>query len=126
MMSVGEEVKSMKYVVDELKMIPGVIGACFVQADIGVTAANLPVFFKKERLELIGNSLTKLYAAGTTTLDYFACLSLSFDESVIVARAVGSDTLCFVLCDPAYNLNPLIMSLDLLQEEFSDHSSREG
>lgn len=116
----------MRYVVDELKMIPGVLGACFVQAENGVTAANLPAVFKKERLELIGNALAKIYAAGATSLDEFSCLSLHFDESVVVARVVGADTLCFVICDPAYNLNPLIMSLDLLQEEIADHSRREG
>jgi len=116
----------MTYVIEELKVIPGVLGACIVQADVGVTAANLPAVFKKERLELIGNSLAKIYAAGATTLDDFSCLSLHFDESVIVARAVGADTFCFVICDPAYNLNTLIMSLDLLQAEISDHSGREG
>ncbi|MFO7811816.1 MAG: hypothetical protein R6V21_02520 [Pelovirga sp.] len=116
----------MSYVIEELKMIPGVLGACFVQADIGVTAANLPAVFKKERLELIGNSLAKIYAAGATSLDEFSCLSLHFDESIVVARALGADTFCFVICDPAYNLNPLIMSLDLLQEEIGEHSGREG
>ncbi|MBD1400551.1 hypothetical protein [Pelovirga terrestris] len=116
----------MRYVINELKMIPGVLGACFVQTDIGVTAANLPAVFKKERLESIGNSLAKIYAAGATSLDKFSCLSLHFDESVVVARAVGADTICFVICDPAYSLNPLIMSLDLLQEEISDPSGWEG
>ena len=116
----------MRYAIDELKMMPGVLGACFIQADIGVTAANLPAVFKKERLESIGSSLAKIYTAGTTSLDGFSCLALHFDESVVVARAVGVGTFCFVISDPAYNLNPLIMYLDLLQQEISDHSDREG
>lgn len=116
----------MTYYIDELKVIPGVLGACFVQENVGVTAVNLPAVFKKERLELIGNYLTKIYAAGATTFNGLSCLSLHFDESVVVARAVAADTLCFVICDPAYNLNTLIMSLDLLQEEIGDLSGREG
>jgi predicted regulator of Ras-like GTPase activity (Roadblock/LC7/MglB family) len=116
----------MRYVIDELKMIPGVLGACLVQTDIGVIAANLPAVFKKERLQLIGSTLAKIYAAGATTLDGFSCLTLHFDESVVVARAVDTDTFCFVICDPAFNLNTLTMTLDALQAEIGDHSGREG
>lgn len=116
----------MTYIIDELKMIPGVLGACIVQANVGVTAANLPAIFKKERLESIGNALAKIYTAGAATLNDFSCLSLHFDESVIVARAVGDDNFCFVICDPASNLNTLITSLNLLQEKIGDHSGREG
>lgn len=116
----------MTHFLDELKVIPGVLGACFVNAQVGVTAGNLPAVFKKERLELIGNRLAKIYAAGATTFDDFSGVSLHFDESVIVARAVAADTLCFVVCDPAYNLNALIMSLNLMKEEIGDRSGREG
>lgn len=116
----------MMHFIDDLKAIPGVLGACFIQADAGVTASNLPAVFKKERLELIGNCLAKIYAAGATTFDDLSGLALHFDESVVVARAVAADTLCFVICDPAYSINTLIMSLDLLQDEISDHNSREG
>lgn len=116
----------MMHFIDDLKVIPGVLGACFVQADVGVTAANLPAVFKKDRLERIGHSLAKIYAAGATSFDDFSGLSLHFDESVVVARAVAADTLCFVICDPAYNINTLVMSLDLLQEEISDRSGLEG
>ncbi len=107
----------MTYLINELKMIPGVLGACFFDSDDGVKVANLPSVFKKDRLELIGRHLSKMYAAGMTTFDAINGLCLHFDESVVVARSFASDTLCFIVCDPAYNLNVLAMSLDLMQEE---------
>jgi len=116
----------MTHLIDELKIIPGVLGACFFKAGEGVTAANLPPVFKKERLELVGNQLAKIYTAGATTFDDFTGLSLHFDESVIVTRAVAADTLCFVICDIVYSHNVLAMSLDLMQEEISDHSVGKG
>lgn len=115
----------MTHLIDELKLIPGVFGACIVQADVGVTAANLPAIFKKERLELIGNHLLEIYAAGAATFADFSGLSLHFDEALVVARAVAADALCFVVCDPAYNPNSLIMSLDLLSEEIGGPGGRE-
>ena len=107
----------MTYLINELKVIPGVLGACLFHSDEGVKVANLPSVFKKDRLELIGSHLNKMYAAGMTTFDAIDGLCLHFDESIIVARPLAPDTLCFIVCDPAYNLNVLAMSLDLMQEE---------
>lgn len=107
----------MTHLINELKMIPGVLGACVFHSDEGVKVANLPSVFKKDRLQMIGSQLHKMYAAGMTTFDVIDGLCLHFDESVIVARSFAADTLCFVVCDPAYNLNVLAMSLDLMQEE---------
>ena len=107
----------MTYLIDELKVIPGVLGACLFDSDEGVKGANLPSVFKKDRLELIGSHLHKMYTAGLTTFDAIDGLCLHFDESILVARSFAPDTLCFVVCDPAYNLKVLAMSLDLMQEE---------
>lgn len=107
----------MLYLVNELKVVPGVLGACLFSVDEGVKVANMPAVFKVERLELIGGHLAKMYAAGMTTFDTIGGLCLHFDESIIVARAFTPDVLCFVVCDPAYNLNVLAMTLDGMQEE---------
>lgn len=112
----------MIHLIDELKMIPGVLGACLFHSDEGVKVANLPSVFKKERLQMIGSHLNKMYTAGTTTFDVIGGLCLHFDESIIVARSIAADTLCFVVCDPAYNLNVLVMSLDLMQEEIDQRA----
>ncbi len=116
----------MTHLIDELKVIPGVLGACFFKAGEGVTAVNLPPVFKKERLELVGNQLAKIYTAGASTFVDFTGLSLHFDETIIVTKAVAADILCFVICDPVYSHNVLAMSLDLLQEEIGDHSVVKG
>ncbi|MFO7766226.1 MAG: hypothetical protein R6V33_07320 [Pelovirga sp.] len=107
----------MTYLINELKVIPGVLGACLFHSDEGVKVANLPAVFKTERLQMIGNHLNKMYAAGMTSFDVIDGLCLHFDESIIVARSFAADTLCFVVCDPAYNLNIVVMSLGLMQEE---------
>lgn len=118
-----EKADSMTSLINELEVIPGVVGACFYDLNSGVKTSNLPSDFSRDRLELIGNHLAKIYATGALTFDNFSGLSLYYDESVVVARTVTADTLCFVVCDPAYNLNAL---LNLMQEEIGDHSGREG
>ena len=108
----------MTNLIDELKAIPGVIGASIVAADEGLKATNLPNFFKPERLVLVGNHLHKLYTAGQLSFSDLTDITMNFDESVVVARALDENIILFVICDPNFNNNLLNMSLNLLQDEF--------
>ncbi len=104
--------------IDELKAIPGVVGASIVDSRDGLKATNLPAFFKPERLLLVGNHLQKLYSAGQASFNDLTDITMNFDESVVVARKLDEEIILFVICDPNFNNNLLNMSLNLLQDEF--------
>ena len=104
--------------IDELKVIPGVIGACIVNSQEGLRVTNLPTIFKPERLNLVGKHLLKLYAAGCMSFDDLTDITLHYDESVVVARVLEQGTLVFAICDPTFNHNLLTMSFNLLHEEY--------
>ena len=108
----------MIHLIDELTVIPGVVGACIVNSQEGLKVTNLPAIFKPERLTLVGKHLLKLYAAGRMSFDDLTDIVLNYDESVVVARELEKNTLIFAICDPTYNQNLLAMSFNLLQEEF--------
>ena len=108
----------MIHLIDELTVIPGVIGACIVNSQEGLKVTNLPVIFKPERLNLVGKHLLKLYAAGRMSFDDLTDIVLNYDESVVVARELEKNMLIFAICDPTFNQNLLTMSFNLLQEEF--------
>ena len=108
----------MLHLIDELKVIPGVMGACIVNSQIGVQVTNLPALFRVERLALVGKHLLKIYAAGRMSFDDLTDITLNYDESVVVARELEKNTLIFAICDPTFNQNLLSMSFNLLHEEF--------
>lgn len=108
----------MIHLIDELKVIPGVIGACIVHSQEGLKVTNLPAIFKPERLTLVGKHLLKLHSVGHMSFDDLTDISLNYDESVVVARKLEKNTLIFAICDPTFNHNLLTMSLNLLDEEF--------
>lgn len=110
----------MLQLIDELKAIPGVVGACIYSSRDGLLESNLPGIFKAERLTLVGKHLAKLYSAGRMSFDDLTDVSLHYDESVVVARELEKSLLLFAICDPAFNHNLLTMSLNLLQEEFNN------
>ena len=116
----------MLHLIDELKVIPGVMGACIVNSQTGVQATNLPAIFKDDRLALVGKHLLKLYAVGRMSFDDLTDVTLNYDESVVVARELEKGLMIFVICDPSFNQNLLTMSLNLLHEEFKLGNFTEG
>ncbi len=116
----------MTNLIDELKAIPGVIGACIVNANEGIKATNLPTIFKPERLVLVGNHLLELYAAGQLSFKDLTDITLNFEESVVVARVLDKSIVIFVICEPTFNNNLLNMSLNLLQDEFKGRNLTES
>lgn len=116
----------MMHLIDDLKVIPGVIGACVFHYGEGLKMNNLPAIFKPERLNAVGSHLQRLHAAGQLSLSGLTDVVVSFDESAIVARELGEDYLVYVICDPSYNANLLSVSLNLLKEEFSSSGFSEA
>lgn len=112
--------------IDELKAIPGVVGASIVDANEGIKATNLPAIFKPERLVQVGNHLLELYAAGQLSFKDLTDITLNFEESVVVARVLDKGIVIFVICEPTFNNNLLNMSLNLLQDEFKGRSYAES
>ena len=106
--------------IDELKVVPGVVGACIVSAEKGLLATNLPAIFKPERLAVVGQHLLKLSHSGQSCFPDLTDMTLNYDESVVVARELVDGTVLFAICDPSFNYNLLTMSFNLLQEEFKE------
>lgn len=112
----------MNQLIDELKAIPGVVGACLYSSRDGLQGTNLPGIFKPDRLAAVGKLLSKLHSAGRMNFDDLTDVSLHYDESVVVVRELQKNLLIFVICDPSFNHNLLSMSFNLLQEEVSEGS----
>lgn len=107
----------MSELLDDLKAIPRVLGACLYHKRKGPVESNFPVPFKADKLGDIGRLLMKIRSAGRMNFDDLSDLSLHYDESVLLARELEDNLLVFVLCDPGFNPNLLTMSLNLLQQE---------
>lgn len=114
----------MRQMIEELKAIPGVVGASIYSSTDGLQVTNLPGIFKPERLNLVGKHLTKLYSAGRLSFSDLTDVTLNYDESVVVARELDKQLLVFAFCDPSFNHNLLSMSFNLLQEDYRAGSFR--
>ncbi|PNU20699.1 hypothetical protein C2E25_05620 [Geothermobacter hydrogeniphilus] len=107
----------MQQALDDLKAIPGVVGAAIYQAQQGVLANNLPGLFKPEKLAGMGKLLNKIFSAGRLSFNDLAETSLCYEEATLITREISEGRYIMVICDPAANMNLLSMSLKMALED---------
>ncbi len=110
----------MKEMLDDLKDLSGVNGACLFHTRNGVIESNLPAIFTQEKLAEIAKWLIKLLGAGRMSFSDLTDLVLQYDESAILARQINNTMIIFLMCDPGFNQNLVTMSLNLLQQEMQN------
>lgn len=113
----------MKEIIDDLKDLSGVLGACLYHGQKGVLEANLPIIFTEDKLTELGKLLMKIQSAGSMNFHDLTDLSLQYDESVILVRELEENLILFLLCDPDFNQNLVSMSLNLLQQELKNQQT---
>jgi len=107
----------MNKVLEEIKSIPGIIGGYIFNSQKGITAGNLPMIFKEDRLQRIAGMLIKMYSNGRSNFQDILEISIYYDESVLIIREIDASTYLIILCDPSINENLLTMSLNLVIDD---------
>ena len=108
----------MQQLIDELKSIPGVVGASVFRSKQGVLCHNLPALFKAERINEIGKHLTKIHAAGRHNFPDLSEVLVNYEEATVLCRQFQGGDFLVAVCDPGVNFNLLTMSMNLALEDF--------
>ena len=106
----------MQQLIDDMKAIPGVIGACTYRSQEGIISNNLPSLFSNDRLNNTARHLAKIHAAGRLNFPDLTEVMVNYEESVIVFRQINVNDHLITICDPGVNMNLLAMSLNLAIE----------
>lgn len=113
----------MDQILEELKLVPGVIGAFVFHTRDGIVAKALPAIFKDKKLIQMGKHVLKIYAAVRMGISKVSDISIFYEESVLTFRPVDKRHCIIVLVDPGANANLISMSLNLAIEELRSAST---
>ena len=108
----------MNQMIDDLKEIPGVIGAYTWHSDDGLQENNLPALFKAERLNTIAQILSRIDSAGRQNFADLGDTLVCFEEASVLCRQLRPDIFLIMVCDASINRNLLTISLNLAVEAF--------
>jgi len=116
----------MQQLIDDMKAIPGVIGACTYNSQDGILDNNLPSLFKHDRLDDTARQLAKIHAAGRLNFPDLTEVMINYEESVVVFRQIDLNNHLIAICDPGINMNLLGMSLNLAIENVQPGTETES
>jgi hypothetical protein len=108
----------MSQMIDDLKAIPGVIGAYTWHTTHGLVDNNLPSLFKSERLVEIANILVRIHSSGQKNFPDLGDTMVCFEEAATICRRLSLDNFLVMVCDSSINMNLLTMSLNLAIEAY--------
>lgn len=109
----------MQQLIDDLKSIPGVIGAYVFRQREGIRCSNLPSLFKADRIAEMTRSLIKIHTAGKQSFPDVIEVFINYEESMLFCRQFSTTDYLVAICDPGMNLNVLAMSLNMALEDIS-------
>ncbi len=115
----------MSQMIDDLKAIPGVIGAYTWNASRGLQISNLPTLFKTARLEEIAYILTQIHTAGRQNFPDLGDTLICFEEAAALCRQLKQGDFLLMICDSSINMNLLTMSLNLAVETYDSTETAE-
>ena len=106
----------MTNLLEELKVMPGVVGGYFLHAQKGLLTSNLPAMFKPQKLIEISKELVKIHSAGRMNYADISEVFINYEEMVLIVKQVAPQLYLMVFCDSSVNSNMLAMSINLSLE----------
>lgn len=104
----------MEELLQEVKILPSVIGT-FVYAEKNDTVyPDLPKLFQGKDLNQIGRSLTKVFKLNEKTKHSVNTMELLYNETLILVKQIDPDSCLVVICEPAANIPLVTMTTSML------------
>ena len=116
----------MKDVLDEIAILPGVIGSCLFNKKYGQLCPGLPSSFTNEKVENIANRVTRLIEMGNSIAEMdIQTLTFWYDAFIVIAMMMEKETLLLTVCQLWTNLSLVSTTIDVLSKEIKSELAKE-
>lgn len=116
----------MEQILQEVKILPSVIGTFVYSEKNDMAFQDLPKFFQGKDLSQIGRSLTKVFKLNEKTGQSVNTMEILYDETMIMARQIDADACLVTICEPSANLPLVNMTTSMLINDLKAKISKGG
>ena len=107
----------MDSLLQEINMLPGVLG-CFVYNEKQqVVGKKMPPIFKDNVIQSIGNLLARTIQMGNMADLRFTDIELKYNESMLVVNPLSGGALLVIICEPTTNKSLVSMTTGMLSKD---------
>ncbi|WP_092344300.1 hypothetical protein [Desulfuromusa kysingii] len=104
----------MQKILDEIKIIPGVLGSAVYTTKRGILATNLPEVFKTDTQERIGNILHRVFKLNETVKLDVNSFEIQYDEALLLIRKLCDTSSLIFICEPDAKVHLINMSASMV------------
>ncbi|MBI5593801.1 MAG: hypothetical protein HY881_25385 [Deltaproteobacteria bacterium] len=115
----------MKDVLNEIAVLPGVVGSCLFNKERGQICSGLPPSFTDESVLTIANRVTRLVQMGGMVDMDVQTIALRYDIYTIMTMPVDSDTLLVIACESRSNCSLIATTISMLAGELQSRLAKE-
>jgi predicted regulator of Ras-like GTPase activity (Roadblock/LC7/MglB family) len=115
----------MKDILDEIDVLPGVVGSCVFSKERGQICSGLPPSFTDDAVLAIANRVLRLVQMGGIVDMDVQTISLRFDIYTIMAMPVDSETLLLIACESRSNCSLITTTISMLAGELQGRLAKE-
>jgi len=114
----------MKEVLNEIAVLPGVVGSCLFSKERGQIYSGLPPLFTDESILTIANRVTRLVQMGGMVDMDVQTIALRYDIYTIMTMPVDSDTLLVIACESRSNCSLIATTISMLAGELQSRLAK--
>ncbi len=109
----------MDSLLQEITILPGVLG-CFVFNDEQqIAGSKMPPIFKENSIKTIGNLLTRTIQIGSMAQLEFKGIEFKYNESLLIIKPLPENALLIIICEPNANKSLISMTTGMLAEDIA-------
>ena len=116
----------MKAVLNEIAVLPGVVGSCLFSKERGQICSGLPPSFTDESVLTIANRVTRLVQMGGMVDMDVQTIALRYDIYTIMTMPVDSDTLLVIACESRSNCSLIATTISMLAGELQSRLAKQS
>ncbi|MCX5881716.1 MAG: hypothetical protein NTU74_07925, partial [Deltaproteobacteria bacterium] len=116
----------MKDVLNEIDVLPGVVGSCLFSKERGQLCSGLPPAFTDEAVLTIANRVARLVQMGGMVDMDVQTIALRYDMYTIMTMPVDTDTLLVIACESRSNCSLIATTISMLAGELQSRLAKLG
>ena len=109
----------MKTVLQELTILPGVIGSCIVVNNADVLTSSLPDFFDESMAKEASNNISRMMQMAAVKGLAPKNMSIRYDRFIILTIPINEESVLLVLCETGSNTALVATTAGMLGPELS-------
>lgn len=110
----------MDQLLQEITMLPGVLGCFVFNAKQGILGSKMPPIFKENNLQTVGSLITRTVQIGNMAMLLLKEIEMQYNESLLIIKLLPKETLLIIICEPNANKSLINMTTGMLAKDIAE------